>query len=102
MNATQKACRVVCLEGRQFNLLFLGADQNPPGQSIALAAYNIFQELQVLALYANTLSADEVEASGQRFKAFVIKNRLFKSILDRDLDGLSFEHQEQRLASSSE
>lgn len=55
----------------------------------SMAGYNIFAEMQILGVFRG-LTAEDVERGEGIFKQFIIKNRLFKSILSKEITHISF------------
>lgn len=64
-----------------------------------IAACNVFLEVQVLSQWGTALSMEDVDCIPLKFKEFLIKNRLFQSILDRDLTPHSFIHHHHQITS---
>lgn len=61
-----------------------------------MAFINIFEEVQILKVYNNTADLD-IEKGSKIFKHFLIKNRLFLSIVDREMNEFAFNFEEPSL-----
>lgn len=81
--------KVVCLDKQYFALLHNSVPDFSEATVCSLAGYNIFAEMQILGTFKG-LTAEDVEQGDGIFKQFVIKNRLFKSILAKEITQISF------------